>query len=193
MAPKSQLGIRVCDALNRLFKPKSLHGRDGYEQYADYEYAMAVHTLEELQPISLVDKVVLDIGCGSGGKSVFYAQQEVKQLIAIDIEPNRLAASRQYAEKHGLGPDTIAFVQADAARLPFEEGQFDVILANDSFEHIFDLEDTVRECFRVLKPGGMLGFNLLPYPSKDGAHLYDYIRVPWCQWVLPEPWLVDYW
>jgi len=47
-------------------------------------------------------------------------------------------------------------VQGDAARLPFRDGCFDAVIANNSLEHFPDLAAALREVRRVLEPGGAL-------------------------------------
>jgi 2-polyprenyl-6-hydroxyphenyl methylase/3-demethylubiquinone-9 3-methyltransferase len=45
-------------------------------------------------------------------------------------------------------------VHADAADLPFDDASFDVVVAGEVLEHVADLEGTVAEALRVLRPGG---------------------------------------
>jgi demethylmenaquinone methyltransferase/2-methoxy-6-polyprenyl-1,4-benzoquinol methylase len=61
----------------------------------------------------------------------------------------------------GLGtssarPDTIpiTFVQGCGERLPFTDRSFDFVIMGNALRHVPDLEETFREYFRVLKPGG---------------------------------------
>ena len=48
------------------------------------------------------------------------------------------------------------YVAADAARMPFAAGSFDAVISNHSLEHFVELEATVREIKRVMRPGGAL-------------------------------------
>jgi 2-polyprenyl-6-hydroxyphenyl methylase/3-demethylubiquinone-9 3-methyltransferase len=50
----------------------------------------------------------------------------------------------------------IAVVRGDVAALPVADGVADVVLAGEIFEHVDELERTVAEIARVLRPGGIL-------------------------------------
>ena len=47
-------------------------------------------------------------------------------------------------------------VQADAARMPFPDHCFDLIISNHSLEHFGDLAGSLREIGRVVRPNGAL-------------------------------------
>ena len=49
-----------------------------------------------------------------------------------------------------------AYVAGDAARMPFAEHCFDLIVSNHSLEHVENLDGCLREISRVLKPAGIL-------------------------------------
>ena len=92
--------------------------------------------LESLPPGSLV----LDLGARTGSFSTPRADLRV---VRLDIDAPPPGASGRY-------------VRADAARLPFRGACFDAIVANHSLEHFADLENSVREIGRVVKPEGRL-------------------------------------
>ena len=83
---------------------------------------------------------VLDLGAAAGS---FSCPRQDVTLVRLDLEPPPARGSGFY-------------VAADAARLPFADGVFDLIVSNHSLEHFPDLEVSVREIGRVLKPGGGL-------------------------------------
>lgn len=90
-------------------------------------------------------KVVLDLGCGSGWLSIFLARHKFK-VTGIDISKYAIDLAKAWAEKENL---PIDFHPYDIAKIPFEEGSFDAVVANSIFEH-FPFEAT-REIFDILK------------------------------------------
>jgi SAM-dependent methyltransferase len=91
--------------------------------------------------------VVADLGAGGGHACALLAQHGLYP-VACDIEPDARRAARD------LG---LPAVGLDAgAGLPFRSGALAGILAGEIIEHLFDPERLLRECHRVLRPGGML-------------------------------------
>jgi SAM-dependent methyltransferase len=60
--------------------------------------------------------------------------------------------------------------QHTAERLPFGDGEFDLVVSHEVFEHIADVPAAVREVKRVLKPGGLAYINIHLFPSISGGH-----------------------
>jgi SAM-dependent methyltransferase len=83
---------------------------------------------------------VLDLGAGPGS---FSSGRPGVCVVRLDLE---IPATR----KGG------AYVSADAARMPFLSQSFDVVISNHSLEHFCELQETVREIGRVIKPEGIL-------------------------------------
>ena len=75
----------------------------------------------------------------------------------------RTEALRRFDEAVSLQGESAQFdaskvecrYPVDAAKLPFADGSFDVVLSNAAFEHFFDPVAAVNECTRVLAPGGV--------------------------------------
>jgi ubiquinone/menaquinone biosynthesis C-methylase UbiE/uncharacterized protein YbaR (Trm112 family) len=98
---------------------------------------------------------VLDIGTGPCWSSRLLAQRNAR-VIALDVND---------ANFYGLGTADLLFAEhgiyferilESMTRLPFADQSLDRITFNASFHHTPDHEQTLRECFRVLKPGGWL-------------------------------------
>ena len=91
---------------------------------------------------NLVGKKILELGCGSGGRTkLFY---NVSQVIGVDIM-DWVSVER----KRNFG-----FFLADATKLPFRNESFDAVVSFDAIEHISDDKQFVTEAFRVCKKRG---------------------------------------
>lgn len=119
-----------------------------------FEAATAVENrcaLERLGPIK--GKRLLDLGCGAGETSVYFALQGA-QVTALDISREMIAVGRKLAEKRGV---QVEFLSAAAEKLPFPDGHFDAVFGNGVLHHV-DLLGALGEIRRVLKPGGKAAF-----------------------------------
>jgi ubiquinone/menaquinone biosynthesis C-methylase UbiE len=98
---------------------------------------------------------VLEIGCGTGFFIVNLWQAGlVERAFATDISPGMVEVCRRNARAVGL-VDLEARV-ADAERLPFPDDTFDLVVGHAVLHHLPDVPAALRECRRVLKPGGAL-------------------------------------
>ena len=71
----------------------------------------------------------------------------------------------------------LHFALADGMALPFATGAFDLVLSHAVIEHVADAPLYLRECARVLAPGGRVYLSTAPYLSFAGAHL-PRLKVP---------------
>lgn len=121
-------------------------------------------TAEEFQLIArqleiASESSVLEIGSGSGGCAIYFARAIGCRVTGLDLNPQGIAAANQLADSQGVG-DTVIFQQHDASTpLPFAAAAFDAIYSNDAFCHLLVRPALLRECRRVLKPGGRLLFS----------------------------------
>lgn len=100
-------------------------------------------------------KHILDIGCGSGGITLFLLREYAPASITgFDVEQPVVEAARRRAEQEGM-QERASFVRGDPGPLPFEDDSFDIVFSKDAMIHIADKEAIFAEVFRVLKPGGI--------------------------------------
>jgi len=106
---------------------------------------------------------VLDAGAGNCPFEPFFRHTD---YIPIDF----CRAEKQ--REHGYG-DMVAY--SDLSNIPFRSGSFDMILCTQVLEHMPEPENTLREFYRLIKPGGDL---FLTVPQSQWEHLqpYDYFR-----------------
>lgn len=106
----------------------------------------------------------LEIGCGTGFFLLNLKQAGVLGEGAVtDISPGMVKVAVRNAR--GLGFEVDGRV-ADAERVPYEDGTFDLVIGHAVLHHIPDVEEALREALRVLKPGGRFVF--CGEPTKRG-------------------------
>ncbi|WP_433326856.1 class I SAM-dependent methyltransferase [Spirillospora sp. CA-294931] len=95
---------------------------------------------------------ILDVP--SGGGVVLRALRPGRNLRYVACDISALMLDRARAEASGLGLDYVEYEEADATRLPFGDGEFDVVVSYSGLHCLPDPGAAVREWARVLRPGG---------------------------------------
>ena len=123
---------------------------------ADYLAAMEQMNGVLLESGKVADgQRLLDVGCGFGGTiQQINAGHCDMHLTGLNIDPRQLAAAE--AQTKAANGNHIAWVEADACQLPFEDNSFDRVLAVECIFHFPSRERFLAEAARVLKPGGYL-------------------------------------
>ena len=93
------------------------------------------------------DERALDVGTGAGTLALALAPL-VREVVGVDVVPELLEAARRAA------PANVTFVEADATRLPFEVGEFDLVCCRRTLHHVARPEVVVAELARVTRSGG---------------------------------------
>jgi ubiquinone/menaquinone biosynthesis C-methylase UbiE len=99
---------------------------------------------------ALNNKVALNIGCGAGSEALMLVYGGAK-CIAMDITAPAAGAAEYLM--HTIGGDGIG-IQADSRFIPLESSSVDVVYSSGVLHHSPDIEKSIAEVFRVLKPGG---------------------------------------
>jgi ubiquinone/menaquinone biosynthesis C-methylase UbiE len=96
---------------------------------------------------------ILDVGCGTGYLLRQLADRcpDAAELTGVDPAPAMIAAARAAA-----ADDRWQWLEGTVEELPFPEGSFDLVVSTTSFDHWADQQAGLRECARVLAPGGWL-------------------------------------
>ena len=100
---------------------------------------------------------VLDVCAGLGGPARFIAHQRGARVIGIDLTRSRCAGGRRLSRMVGLD-GRVWLVNGDAQAMPFSSGSFAAAVSQEGLLHVPDKAAVLRECARVLVPGGRLAF-----------------------------------
>ena len=122
----------------------------------------AVHVLERAMQdlVRLIPQpranypVVVDVGCGWGRSlAKLHARFSPERLIGMDIDSAMLQASAQEARRANV---PVELIQGSSSHLQLESNSVDMVFCHQTFHHLVEQEEAIREFFRVLKPGGVL-------------------------------------
>jgi ubiquinone/menaquinone biosynthesis C-methylase UbiE len=115
---------------------------------------------------------VLDIGCGVG---TMFEQMSVHgaHVTGLDLSPRHASLTQRRREIFHL-PGRV--FHGDAENLPFADGSFDLIYSWGVLHHTPDTPKTIRETFRVLRPGGEAFLMLY---NRDSFHFWWNKVVKW--------------
>lgn len=115
----------------------------------------------------LKGRKVLDLGCFNGGRGVAWVEQyQLEKMIGIDVDPVFLNAAREFS---AIKKAHCEYMVAKGEGLPFKSNYFDAILTFDVFEHVQNLPETLYECWRVLRRGGLLCLVFLAFITQPNT------------------------
>lgn len=150
------------------------------------EFYLQKYTLDEM----FKGKIVVDIGCGAGGKSIYYASRGAEKVYGLEILEKYKEEAEALAKELSM-EDKFEFVTGDSAALPFGDNFADTVIVNDAMEHVGNPEKTLSEILRILKKGGKVYINFPPYHHPFGAHLSDAIYIPWVHFFFTQKTLIE--
>ena len=132
-------------------------GQFGPTVYADWRSSSLGEIVEGLEHAllfrlagELAGRDVLDVGCGDGTLAAAFAAAGAR-VVGCDADARMVARAGQK-----FGAEGPRFLQADATRLPFSDGSFDVVSMITVLAFIPDAPAALREVARVLRPGGCM-------------------------------------
>ena len=105
--------------------------------------------------VALDSKRILEVGCGSGDllRDFIKWGARPENIVGIELLPERMAEAVE------LCPKAISIHQGNAARLPFADESFDIVVQSTVFTSVLDpgmKEELASEMCRVLKPEGLI-------------------------------------
>jgi len=134
--------------------------------------AMLGSRLHARSKVGLVDEMLrgtgapgardaLEVGCGAG-----FVSSHLRRAYGLDVTgtDNDLDMVEYARRKRGEGPG-IRFIQADSTALPFEDGSFDIVVAQNVLHHVKEWRPAAMEAARVLRKGGLFLFSDITGPG----------------------------
>ena len=132
-------------------------------------------------------KTALDVGCGGGLLAEEFAGLGCS-VTGVDPSAESLATARAHAASSGL---EIDYIEATGEHLPFEDDSFDIVYCCDVLEHVDDLQRTLDESARVLKPGGLYMYDTINRTRRSKLVIIKLFQ-EWRSTALMEPNLHDW-
>lgn len=109
--------------------------------------------LQHIQQYHASARTLLDVGCGAGFLTNRMAREGFA-VTGIDLSAESLTVAERFD-----ATKSVKYVHADAYQLPFADASFDLVTSMDFLEHVPDPARVVRECARVLRPGGLFFYH----------------------------------
>lgn len=126
-------------------------------QLAFQQHYKLFSQLDKKYSRSLGDKV-LEVGCGRGTLSHFYAKDNYKCTL-LDSSSKAVKLASESFKRFGLSGN---FVEGDALSLPFASKDFDIVFSIGLLEHFKDIHQPLKEQMRILRPGGVMHVYVVP-------------------------------
>ena len=94
---------------------------------------------------------VLEVGCGLGSDLVKLGRRGFS-IIGIDLAPTVVAIARKHLDSYGLSGTVL---QGNAESLAFGNERFDIVYSSGVLQHTPNIQNAVREIYRVIRKGGV--------------------------------------
>jgi len=144
-------------------------------------------TLTKFLPVKSGWSVILDLGCGEG-KAIEYIRRNTTNLDKSELNHpayfeldyyglDCVEEALEIARKKTEFPENFKLGMIE--EMPFEDDFFDVVWARHILEHSSDIDKTLNEIIRVLKPEGFLIYALPQGIHDEPAHITETDREGW--------------
>lgn len=101
-------------------------------------------------------KRILDVATGTGDVAIEMARMiNPEKIIGLDLSEKMIEEGRQKIKKLGLD-NQIELIKGDSEALPFEEDHFDAVTVAFGVRNFGDLDQGLREFYRVIRSGGQV-------------------------------------
>ena len=126
-----------------------------YDRF-NHTASMGIDRIWRRQTVKSLPKceLVLDVAAGTADLCIETIRQGKSQkVVGVDISEGMLEVGREKVRRKGFS-DKVELLVADCAHLPFDENTFDAVTCGYGVRNFAELDQSLAEIFRVLKPGG---------------------------------------
>lgn len=125
--------------------------------------------IENILSIRMTDyEKHLIVGAGTGGLIVALKEKGVKDVFAIEPYGDALLIAKEKAKLCGVSDKNITSDTAEA--LPYPDASMDMVHCFTVLEHVRDVRQSIKEMYRVLRPGGLIYINTPDYRNIFEGH-----------------------
>jgi demethylmenaquinone methyltransferase/2-methoxy-6-polyprenyl-1,4-benzoquinol methylase len=122
---------------------------------------------------------VLDVATGTGDFAIAASKIKPQKIVGFDLSEQMLNVGREKVKRLGLA-DVIEFRKGDSEAMPFDDDQFDAITVAFGVRNFENLENGLKEFFRVLKKDGVviiLEFSKPKYFPMKQLYLFYFFKI----------------
>jgi 2-polyprenyl-3-methyl-5-hydroxy-6-metoxy-1,4-benzoquinol methylase len=147
-----------------------------YDDYFRWQFESSERLFRHFPAFSLAGKRVLEIGCGTGGRTAWLASQQTAAVVGIDINAPEIEMAREM--QHRIYPNLDGRVEYLASKEdePLKLEPFDIVMLVDSMEHVVSPPAILKLAWSYTKPGGVCYFNTMGWYHYAGSHTG---LIPW--------------
>ncbi len=125
---------------------------------------------------------ILDVATGTGDLGILAAQMlRPSSIVGVDISEGMMEVAKEKVKAKGLD-NIVSFQKEDCMQMSFEDNTFDAVLTAFGIRNFQDLEQGLREIYRVLCDGGQMCVLELTtpvsFPMKQLFHIYSHSILP---------------
>jgi len=141
-----------------------------YEKAAKVQHEIGHRLFERLDYLKIAPRYILDLGCGTGVHSSLLKRKYPKAcIVSCDLALQMLVVTQKKQRLWRKWP----LVNADMHQLPFADGVFDLVFANQAIHWSEAIPQVFRELNRVMNQEGCLMFSTL------GPDTFKELRMAW--------------
>jgi ubiquinone/menaquinone biosynthesis C-methylase UbiE len=123
---------------------------------------------------------VADFCAGLGGPSRYFAHRYGADVTGIELTPARVKGAAELTRRVGL-EGRVRVIEGNVMQVPLADDSVDVVVSQEALLHVPDKARTLKEAYRILKPGGRLVFTdwvaHRPLSDADKALMWDGMAV----------------